>query len=208
MATSSGTAVNVGEQVFMLTMDITYRAAFGTSSMVGQDEFIKILQEFSKLFGAFNIADFIPYLGWIDPQGINNRLVKARGSLDKFIDTIMDDHMQNKRKNDGEMDMVDELLTFFSDEAKVNESDDLQNSIKLTKDNIKAIIMVSKHWDSSYYIISHFICFNTFVFSKLFRNLNFNMRLYQLIYLSQFFYVNLVVLLLRTKIYIILLSIY
>jgi hypothetical protein len=39
--------------------------------------------------------------------------------------------------------MVDELLAFYSDEAKVsNESDDLQNSIKLTRDNIKAIIMV------------------------------------------------------------------
>jgi hypothetical protein len=39
--------------------------------------------------------------------------------------------------------MVDELLAFYSEEAKLNnESDDLQSSIKLTKDNIKAIIMV------------------------------------------------------------------
>ncbi|KAJ4851093.1 hypothetical protein Tsubulata_016169 [Turnera subulata] len=145
VAANSGKAVNVGELIFTLTMNITYRAAFGSKNE-GQEEFIKILQEFSKLFGAFNLADFIPGLGWIDPAGINSRLVKARGALDRFIDLIIDEHMQKRaQKNyspdDANNDMVDELLAFYSDEAKVNESEDLQNSIKLTRDNIKAIIM-------------------------------------------------------------------
>ncbi|MCI61993.1 cytochrome P450 84A1-like, partial [Trifolium medium] len=49
---------------------------------------------------------------------------------------------KNKGVGDEETDMVDELLAFYSEEAKLNnESDDLQSSIKLTKDNIKAIIM-------------------------------------------------------------------
>lgn len=148
VATSTGTAVNVGELVFGLTRNIIYRAAFGSSSHEGQDDFIKILQEFSKLFGAFNISDFIPWLGWIDPQGMNSRLAKARASLDGFIDTIIDDHMQKTKPESGsdepvDTDMVDELLAFYSDEAKVSESEDLQNSIKLTRNNIKAIIMVS-----------------------------------------------------------------
>lgn len=149
VAGSIGTVVNIGELVFALTRDITYRAAFGASATEGQDEFIGILQEFSKLFGAFNLADFIPYLGRIDPQGINERLVKARGSLDRFIDKIMDDHMEKKNKDktllseEAETDMVDDLLAFYGEEeAKVNESEDLQNSIKLTRENIKAIIMV------------------------------------------------------------------
>lgn len=141
---NTGKAVNVGELVFSLTRNIIYRAAFGSLSHDGQDEFITILQEFSKLFGAFNIADFIPWLGWADPQGLNTRLEKARRSLDGFIDHIIDDHI-NKKKNhgdvEGDTDMVDELLAFYSEEAKVNESDD---SIKLTRDNIKAIIMVRK----------------------------------------------------------------
>ncbi|KAH1266923.1 hypothetical protein GLYMA_01G169200v4 [Glycine max] len=148
VASSVGKPVNIGELVFNLTKNIIYRAAFGSSSQEGQDEFIKILQEFSKLFGAFNIADFIPYLGCVDPQGLNSRLARARGALDSFIDKIIDEHV-HKMKNDksseivdGETDMVDELLAFYSEEAKLNnESDDLQNSIRLTKDNIKAIIM-------------------------------------------------------------------
>lgn len=153
VASSAGSAVNVGELVFSLTRNIIYQAAFGSSSHEGQDDFIKILQEFSKLFGAFNIADFIPGLSWIDPQGLGDRLAKARASLDGFIDSIIDDHMQKHKtktsttdhEEEATTDMVDELLAFFSDgEAKVTESDDLQNSIRLTRDNIKAIIMVRR----------------------------------------------------------------
>ncbi|KAF8410510.1 hypothetical protein HHK36_003040 [Tetracentron sinense] len=146
----SGSIVNIGELVFTLTMNITFRAAFGAVSHEGQDEFIAILQEFSKLFGAFNIADFIPWLSWIDPQGLTKRLVKARQSLDGFIDDIIDDHMMKKNNNnnnnknnnkDVETDMVDDLLAFYSEDAKQGESDELQGSINLTRDNIKAIIM-------------------------------------------------------------------
>lgn len=141
--------VNVGEHVFNLTKNIIYRAAFGSNSSEGQDEFIAILQEFSKLFGAFNIADFIPFLTWVDPNGLNDRLAKARSALDGFIDRIIDEHMNKKAAINGhlkteekaEEDMVDDLLNFYSEEAKVNESEDLQNAIKLTRDNIKAIIM-------------------------------------------------------------------
>ncbi|XP_051141511.1 cytochrome P450 84A1 [Andrographis paniculata] len=144
VATSAaGGAVDVGELVFGLTRNIIYRAAFGSCSGEGQDDFIKILQEFSKLFGAFNVADFVPCLGWMDPQGFNARLEKARASLDGFIDTIIDDHMAKKNIGgaEKESDMVDELLAFYSEESKVSDSEDLQNSIKLTRNNIKAIIM-------------------------------------------------------------------
>lgn len=143
VASSAGKPVNIGELVFNLTKNIIYRAAFGSSSQEGQDEFIGILQEFSKLFGAFNIADFIPFLGRVDPQGLNARLARARAALDSFIDKIIDEHVQKSdKRDDGETDMVDELLAFYSEEAKLNnESEDLQNSIRLTKDNIKAIIM-------------------------------------------------------------------
>ncbi|KAG8383402.1 hypothetical protein BUALT_Bualt04G0008900 [Buddleja alternifolia] len=144
---NKGSTVNIGEFVFGLMRNVIYRAAFGSSSHEGQDEFIKILQEISKLFAAFNIADFVPFLGWMDPQGMNDRLVKARSSLDGFIDTIIDDHMTKKKPENGcdgadDTDMVDELLAFYSDEDKVSENEDLQNSFKLTRNNIKAIIMV------------------------------------------------------------------
>lgn len=140
-----GTAVNLGELIFNLTTNITFRAAFGAQGNENQHEFISILQEFSKLFGAFNIGDFIPWLGWIDLQGINKRLKAARKSLDRFIDKIIDEHMKNRKNSDDvDADMVDDMLAFVveSEDGKGGEDgDDLQNSLRLTRDNIKAIIM-------------------------------------------------------------------
>lgn len=70
----SGAAVNLGELMSKTTMSIIFRAAFGTQNHGDQEEFIAILQEFSLLFAAFNIGDFIPALRWLDPHGINKRL--------------------------------------------------------------------------------------------------------------------------------------
>ncbi|XP_042507296.1 cytochrome P450 84A1-like [Macadamia integrifolia] len=149
VASKAGKPINIGKLVFSLTMNITYRAAFGSDLLEGQEKFVSILQEFSKLFGAFNWADFIPMPSMVHPQALHQRLVKARKSLDVFIDKIIDEHLAKKKNGatrsddaDIDSDMVDDLLTFYSEEArKSGESDDLQASITLTKDNIKAIIM-------------------------------------------------------------------
>ncbi|KAI7729242.1 hypothetical protein M8C21_008374 [Ambrosia artemisiifolia] len=139
---SSGSPVNLGELVFGLTHDIIYRAAFGSISHEGKEEFIRILQEYTKLFGTFNLADFIPWLGFIDPAGLNTRLPKARATLDGFIDKIIDEHLKKKKTaDDADRDMVDEMLAFYCEDGNVNECEDMQNVIKLTRNNIKAIIM-------------------------------------------------------------------
>ncbi|WOL00089.1 hypothetical protein Cni_G08802 [Canna indica] len=141
-----GESANLGELVFNLTMNITFRSAFGSRSNEDQGKFIAILQEFSKLFGAFNIGDFFPWLGWIDPQGINQRLKAARGALDRFIDKIIDEHMANPKKaNAKDSDMVDDMLAFLEDGSgdrrQLRGGEDLQGSFSLTRNNIKAIIM-------------------------------------------------------------------
>ncbi|XP_077231389.1 cytochrome P450 84A1-like [Tasmannia lanceolata] len=143
LADQAGSPVNMGELVFALTRNITYRAAFGSDSEDGQEEFLSIIQEFSKLFGAINIADFIPWLGFLDLQGFNKRLKIARESLDKFIDKIIDDHMEkHEEKREEDKDMVDELTAFLEEVSREKaDSDDLQKSFKITRDNLKAIIM-------------------------------------------------------------------
>ena len=141
----SGEPLNIGELVINLTKNIIFRAAFGSQGHEDQHEFIGILQEFSKLFGAFNIGDFIPWLSWMDTQGINKRLKAARGALDRFIDKIIDEHLANPKAADAkDADMVDDMLAILKDSpaGKGGEGGDLQGNLKLTRDNIKAIIMV------------------------------------------------------------------
>jgi len=138
---SAGSSVNIGELVFNLTKNIIFRAAFGSKSNEEQSEFIGILQEFSKLFGAFNIGDFIPWLKWVDLNGINKRLRVARNSLDRFSDKIIDEHMANPKEADAEdADMVDDMLAFLGEAKAIGGGD--SGELKLTRDNIKAIIMV------------------------------------------------------------------
>ncbi|KAJ8510786.1 hypothetical protein OPV22_001220 [Ensete ventricosum] len=145
VADGAGAAVNLGELMFNLTKNITFRAAFGTQNHENQEEFIAILQEFSVLFGAFNIGDFIPWVSWMDLQGINKRFKVAREALDGFIDKIIEEHMANPKELDAaDADMVDEMLAFFEesrDRTKEKEADELQGTLRLTRNNIKAIIM-------------------------------------------------------------------
>ncbi|CAL0329267.1 unnamed protein product [Lupinus luteus] len=145
VAFNAGSPVNLGKLVFSLTRNITLMAAFGSTLNEGQGEFMGILQEFSKLFGAFNIADFIPWLGWVHGREFNQRMTNARKALDVFIDKIIDEHMikRNKKEDELNTDMVDELMDFLKEE-KVGDTDHSDNSrsiLKLTKDNIKALIM-------------------------------------------------------------------
>ncbi|CAN0924801.1 Cytochrome P450 84A1 [Linum grandiflorum] len=52
-ANPTGNPINVGELIFTFTMNLTYKAAFGTTSNNNNNQmqaFIKILQEFSRLF--------------------------------------------------------------------------------------------------------------------------------------------------------------
>ncbi|KAJ6906250.1 cytochrome P450 84A1-like [Populus alba x Populus x berolinensis] len=147
----TGEPVNIGELVFALTRSITYKAAFGSSSNEGQEEFMEILQEFSKLFGAFNVADFFPWLGWVNAQDFNKRLARARDSLDGFIDTIIDEHIAKKNNSKGldardedeevDSDMVDGLLAFYSEDASKHDFDESKSTVKFNKDHIKALIM-------------------------------------------------------------------
>ncbi|XBJ21773.1 hypothetical protein VPH35_000271 [Triticum aestivum] len=149
VARRSGDPVNLGDLIFNLSMNVTFRAAFGAEAAASdgdgrkQDEIIAIMQEFSKLFGAFSIGDFIPWLGWADPQGINVRLRAARTALDEFIDKIIDEHIKRgKNPDDMDADMVDGMLAFLPEtKPEKTAGDDLQNTLRLNRDNIKAIIL-------------------------------------------------------------------
>ncbi|XP_026453987.1 cytochrome P450 84A1-like [Papaver somniferum] len=143
----TGSPVNVGQLAFIHSMNVTFRAAFGVSDAKAdgnKDYFISILQEYSELLGALNVADFFPWLNWMDPQGLSRRLVKARKSIDEFIATIIDKHIKKTNSNGDavDKDMVDELLAFYGKDGKKDVvHDDVKVSVSLSRDNIKGIIM-------------------------------------------------------------------
>ncbi|KAK7376062.1 hypothetical protein VNO78_34912 [Psophocarpus tetragonolobus] len=129
----NGDSVNVRDALFDLTKNVVYCAAFGSRLEEGKDRFGRILVEFSKLFGAFNVADFFPFLAWVDPHGFNPRLTKARAALDGFIDNIIQEHVLNNTHNCAacpqQYDIIDEMLALHTDQ------------VQFTKDNIRGLTM-------------------------------------------------------------------
>ncbi|KAL6875641.1 hypothetical protein ACP4OV_013154 [Aristida adscensionis] len=147
-AAGGETAVNLGEHIFGLTTRVLFRAAFGARdggegvAAPRRGEFLAVLHEFSQLMVAFNVGDFLPWLRWVDPQGIGRRLRATRDTLDGFIDGIVDEHMRRRRRpDDEEADMVDHMLAFLdSDDVKP-----IDDALRLTRDNIKGIILGCYH---------------------------------------------------------------
>lgn len=71
--------------------------------------------------------------------------------MDKFINRIIDEHIANPKAEDSaERDIVDEMLVFLDEVdsgvvgGRTREEDELlKGQLRLTRNNIKAIIMVS-----------------------------------------------------------------
>uniref|UniRef100_A0A0E0H3N5 Cytochrome P450 n=1 Tax=Oryza nivara TaxID=4536 RepID=A0A0E0H3N5_ORYNI len=151
---NSGAVVNVGELVFGMSMKITLRAALGMRNE-GEDaaDLVAVLKEFSEMFGASNLADYVPWVGWMDVQGINRRMVAARAALDRLIDRAIDEHLAHPKPVDAtDADMVDGMLFFLDDMPEcpgvgaatakyMDGADACAGMLRLSRDNIKATIM-------------------------------------------------------------------
>jgi flavonoid 3'-monooxygenase len=90
--------VNVSKAISTLTSNIVWRILanrkFSDDDLGGDFKGFKdLLVELIARVGDFNIGDFIPYLDWLDLQGINRRMKKIHKTFDEFAEKIIDDHV-------------------------------------------------------------------------------------------------------------------
>lgn len=77
-----------------------------------------LMKEFLELIKLSNIGDFLPFLRWLDFQGMERRMVELMEKMDKFLQEIVDEHRRNlcvDKEVDGSeksksLTMVDNLL--------------------------------------------------------------------------------------------------
>ncbi|XP_044486208.1 cytochrome P450 736A117-like isoform X1 [Mangifera indica] len=133
--------VNLSEMFFSLTNDVVCRAAFGRKYSEGEGgrKFKELLGEFSQLLGGLNIADFIPWLRWVNYfNGVDAKVKKVAKELDEFLDKVVEEHLHGQEreiKNHGSedgKDFVDVLL-----EVQKDNKDDFS----FGKVTIKALIL-------------------------------------------------------------------
>ncbi|CAK8537671.1 unnamed protein product [Lathyrus sativus] len=132
-----GEVVNVSEAVENLIEDIVYKMMLGRSKYE-QFDIKKLVKESVVLLGAFNLADFVPWLAAFDLQGIKRACKKVGRAIDDALEVIMTDHEQvtNVDKNRDE-DFIDILLSI------VNQTFDQESESKdaIDRSNIKAILL-------------------------------------------------------------------
>ncbi|KAF8378206.1 hypothetical protein HHK36_029544 [Tetracentron sinense] len=136
---ASGATINLSEILLAISNNIVCRSVLGRKyeEKEGKSKFGELSREVMVLFGAFSFGDYFPSFGWMDVlTGFASKLNKTFRALDAFFDQVIEEHLNSKRDNDDDdkNDFVDLLLN-------VQKSSMLD--IKLTRDNIKAIILVS-----------------------------------------------------------------
>ncbi|WJX58227.1 hypothetical protein P8452_43702 [Trifolium repens] len=106
-----GEVVNVSESIEILIQDIVYKMILGRSNCE-QFDLKRLFQKGMTLVGSFNLADYIPWLGAFDLQGIRRACKEISKALDEVLEVIITEHEQitNKDKIQHE-DFVDILLS-------------------------------------------------------------------------------------------------
>jgi cytochrome P450 family 78 subfamily A len=89
------------------------------------DELESMVKEGYELLSVFNWSDHVPFLGWLDLQGVRRRCRSLVKRVDVFVNKIVEEHKQRKNlqgsgdARDG--DFVDTLLGL--QEEKLSDSD-------------------------------------------------------------------------------------
>jgi cytochrome P450 len=134
-----GVSINLSEMLIATSNNITSRCILGQKfeeenceSRFGQPS-----RRVLVLFVAFCFGDFFPSLGWIDVlTGLIPSLKATSRELDAFFDQVIEEH-ETKKSDDhqpNKLDFVDILLRLQKNSML---------DFELTKDNLKAIILVS-----------------------------------------------------------------
>lgn len=135
-ASSLAIPVDLSEESYTLTANMITRIAFGKRFGGGEldnGNFQQLIRRAIAALGSFSMTDFFPSVGWIIDRlsGVNGRLEKSFAELDAFFRQVVEGTSQN------EENIVDVLLEMERDHSE------LDDALQLTRDCIKAIIMVS-----------------------------------------------------------------
>eukprot|EP00253_Pinus_taeda_P007248 PITA_07248 len=120
-----GKCVDIGHIVFQSAANLLVNMAFGNGGFdlhsQAVEELKDIVTKLMELCGIPNIADFFPFLQFLDPQGISRGVKFYMGKKYEIIDKFIDGRLATRgnssdRSDDSEKDLLDVLLDMRSDE--------------------------------------------------------------------------------------------
>lgn len=125
----SGESVDVGAAFAAMSNHVISRMMMSrrTSFCGGENAMVR---EIAELLGGFDLSDCIWLCKNMDLQGFRRRSRDVRDRFDEAMETMIDEHQRQTRE-------VKDLLDILIDVAEDEDSE-----VKLTRENIKAIILV------------------------------------------------------------------
>nr|H2DH18.1 RecName: Full=Cytochrome P450 CYP736A12 [Panax ginseng]AEY75215.1 cytochrome P450 CYP736A12 [Panax ginseng] len=135
-ASAANEVVDLSAKVANIIENMTYRLLLGRTKDDRYD--LKgIMNEALTLAGRFNIADFVPFLGPLDIQGLTRQFKDTGKRLDKILEFIIDEHEQNSSNGNASGDFIDDMLSLKNKPS--NTHDELSKVID--RSVIKAIMI-------------------------------------------------------------------
>ncbi|KAM7515665.1 hypothetical protein LguiA_005248 [Lonicera macranthoides] len=132
---ASSKLVNLSEMITTLTSSTICRVAFGKRFDEGYEgsKFHNLLIEWQVVAVKFYFSDHFPLIGWMDNvTGLCARLDKLFREMDLVYQELIDDHLDPKRKNSSQEDLIDILLRLREEQS---------SSVDFSFDHIKAVLM-------------------------------------------------------------------
>ncbi|KAD3337063.1 hypothetical protein E3N88_32583 [Mikania micrantha] len=133
-----GKSVEIEVMLGNVTSNMISRMVTGNKYAEEDDEvgdIMKIMADVDKLYGKLNLSDHIWFFKNIDLQGIEKTSMDIRKRFDALMDKILIEHEEAREQNI-ETRKVKDLLNIL---LEISEDDHME--IKLTRDNIKALIL-------------------------------------------------------------------
>ncbi|CAH8368926.1 unnamed protein product [Eruca vesicaria subsp. sativa] len=148
----AGSSVNLGEQIFLMILNVVTQMLWGTT--VGDEERELVGAEFSELVTLMNdlllepnLADLFTLLSPFDLQGLAKRMRGAAQRMDRLFDRVINQRLEMNKGGEGKGEDFLEVL------LKIKDEDDEKTIVNM--DDVKALLMdmVLGSTDTSLHVI-------------------------------------------------------
>ncbi|KAL7131485.1 hypothetical protein ABFS83_12G006500 [Erythranthe nasuta] len=113
VAAELGEIVDLSARVSGVNGDMNCLMIFGrkyADEDFDEKGFKAVFMEVVEITGKFNLADYFPYIGVLDLQGMNRRMKELSKIFDGFLEKIIDEHLQEKQEKKETKDFVDTMM--------------------------------------------------------------------------------------------------
>ncbi|GLJ31860.1 hypothetical protein SUGI_0641030 [Cryptomeria japonica] len=120
--------VDLKKSLSSVTRNITCRMfasrTYSDNELSGGHGFKQMVEEIFAVAGTFCVGDFVPFLDWLDLQGIRRRMQAVHKIYDGFPEKVIDEHVHRRlgkgdpKEEDHVKDMVNVMLDMIETEGQ------------------------------------------------------------------------------------------